>query len=42
MSWVLGIIIGLAILFIIVNALFKRGNHYWSREEEYNDNQSER
>ncbi len=34
MSWVLCIIIGLIILFDVINALFKRGNHYWTREED--------
>ncbi|MFI3297298.1 MAG: hypothetical protein R3Y59_06680 [bacterium] len=34
MSWVLYIIIGLIILFVLINALFKRGNHYWTREED--------
>lgn len=30
----LGILFGIIILLGVINCLFKRGNHYWTREED--------
>lgn len=35
MLLILGIVLGIIIiLFILINILLKRGNHYWTREED--------
>ena len=31
---ILGIALGLFVLFVVINFLFKQGNHYWIREED--------